>query len=205
VTDARYRRVVQSGDDVYVPYTQINVPTNYLAIRGPAGAPEILALVRRTLKQMDPSQTIAGEATLGQLLDRNTARNRFQVSILLLFAIGAVVLAGAGIHSVVQESVAVRAKELAVRIAFGADRGSLVAQTTRSALFWVGAGEVAGLIGALLLANIASRDSLYGVSPTDPVLAASIVTFVFAVAAISAFVPAWIAAGQDPQAQLQSD
>ena len=204
VADARYRGVVRTGDDVYVPFQQIDVPTNYLVLRGHAPAQELLTLVRRTLKEMDPAQAIAGEATLEQMIARNTARNRFNASILMLFAIGAIVLAAAGIHSVIREALAVRAKEIAVRIALGAGRKSLVAETTQSTLFWVATGEIAGLAGAIFIARAAS-DLLYGVSPTDPAVASSVVGFVFAVAAVSAFIPAWIATGQDPMECLQSD
>ena len=141
---------------------------------------------------------------LEQMIARNTARNRFNASILMLFAVGAIVLAAAGIHSVIREALAVRAKEIAVRIALGAGRKSLVAETTQSTLFWVATGEMAGLAGAILIARAAS-DLLYGVSPTDPAVAACVVGFVFAVAAVSAVIPAWIAAGQDPRERLQSD
>jgi putative ABC transport system permease protein len=202
--DARYRRVVQSADNVYVPYTQSAVPTNYLVLRGPVSSSELLSLVRKTLKEVDPSQAIAGEATLGQMIERNTARNRFNVSILILFAFGAIVLAAAGIHSVVRESVTVRAKEIALRIALGAGRAHLVTRTTRSALLSVASGELAGVAGALVLGN-AAVDLLYGISPSDPSVLIAVAAFMFAVAAVSSAIPAWIAAGQDPRECLQSD
>ena len=202
--DARYRRVVQSADNVYVPDQQAAAPTNYVVLRGRVSQSELLSVVRKTLKEVDASQAIAGEATLGQMIERNTARNRFNVSILILFAAGAIVLAAAGIHSVVRESVTARAKEIALRIALGAGRRRLVAQTTRGALVWVAAGEVAGLIVALLMGR-AAADLLYGISPSDPVVLGSVAIFMFAVAALSSTIPAWIAAGQDPRDGLQAD
>ncbi|HEY3741139.1 MAG TPA: ABC transporter permease [Bryobacteraceae bacterium] len=202
--DARYRRVVQTADNVYVPYRQSNAPTNYLVLRGRVSPSELLATVRRTLKEVDPSQAIAGEATLGEMIDRNTARSRFNVSILILFALGAIVLAAAGIHSVVRESVTVRAKEIALRIALGATRTHLVAQTGKGTLTWVVLGELAGIAGALALAR-AAIDLLYGISPMDPGVLLSVAGFMFLTAAISSAIPAWIAASQDPRGPLQSD
>ena len=201
--DARYRRVVQTADNVDVPYTQVRVPTNYLVLRGRVSAPELLALVRRTLKQVDPSEAIAGEATLGQLIDRNTAGSRFNVGILMLFVIGAVVLAAAGIHSVVRESVTVRAKEIALRLALGAGRWSLVWATTRRALLWVCIGELAGLTLALFLGRTAA-DLLYGIAPNDPVVLVSATAFLFVIASAASAIPAWIAASQDPRHALQN-
>ena len=202
--DARYRNVVQTADNVNVPYTQVNTPTNYLVLRGRVSSAELLALVRRTLKQVDPAQAIAGEATLGQMIDRNTAGSRFNVSILILFAIGAVVLAAAGIHSVVRESVTARAKEIALRIALGADRGRLAAQTARTALVWVLAGEAAGLAGAFALGR-AAVGLLYRIAPTDPGVLITVAAFMFLVAVVASAVPAWIAASQDPRECLQND
>ncbi len=201
--DARYRRVVQTADNVYVPYTQVGVPTNYLVLRGRVAAPELLALVRQTLKQVDSSQAIAGEATLGQLIDRNTAGSRFNVGILMLFVIGAVVLAAAGIHSVVRESVTVRAKEIALRLALGAGRPRLVWAITRSTLWWVSTGELAGLTLALFLGRTAA-ELLYGIAPNDSMVLVSAAALVFIVASAASMIPAWVAANQDPQRALQN-
>ena len=202
--DARYRRVVQPADNVFIPDQQAAAPTNYLVLRGRVTSGELLSLVRRILKEIDPAQAIAGEATLGQMIESNTARDRFNVSILILFAVGAILLAAAGIHSVVRESVTVRAKEIALRIALGAGRGSLVAETTRGALVWVAGGEAAGVVGALLLGR-AAADLLYGISPSDPAVLISVAVFMFAIAFVSSMIPAWIAAGQDPREGLQAD
>ena len=200
--DARYRRVVQSADNVYVPYTQVGVPTNYLVLRGRVSAGELLKLVRRTLNQVDPSQAIAGEATLGEMIDRNTASTRFNVSILILFGLGALVLAAAGIHSVVRESVVVKAKEIALRNALGAGRTSLIKSTMRSALIAVATGELAGLAAGIALSRTAS-DLLYGVAPTDPIVLLAAALLMFIVAALAAIGPAWNAATQDPLQNLR--
>ncbi len=69
VGDTRYRRVVEAMDDVYVPSRQASVPTNYVVLRDSAPAGELLALVRRTLKDLDPSQAIANPATLNKLVE----------------------------------------------------------------------------------------------------------------------------------------
>jgi predicted permease len=204
VADARYRRVVEAMDDIYVPDRQATPPTNYLVIRGTSPAADLLALVRRTLKDLDPAQAIAGEATLGQLLERNTARNRFNVSIMLLFAAGAILLAAAGIHSVIGETVAVRKKEIAVKTALGASRPRLVSESIRQSLAFVAAGELAGLVAALLLAHAASG-LLYSVTPTDPAVLTTVTLFVFLTATLASLIPAWAATNQDTRATLQGD
>lgn len=204
VASARYRRVVQPLDDVYVPYRQVNVPTNYLVLRGRVAPGGLLQLVRRTLKDLDPTQAIAGEATLGQMLDRHTSRDRFNLLLMMLFAVGAVVLAAAGIHSLVAESVAARAQEIAVKSALGARRGRLAGEAMLPALLFVALGVVLGLAGALALGQ-AAAELLYGVTPRDPIVLGAVSLLVLIVAAVSSWLPAWVAAGRDPRAWLQVD
>ena len=131
-------------------------------------------------------------------------RNRFNVVVMMLFAFGGVLLAAAGIHSVVGESVAVRAKEMAVKTALGASRGLLLREAIWKVLLFVALGELAGVAMALVLGRVAS-DLLYLVSPGDPFLLFCIFVFVLVTSAIASLVPAWFATGKDPIGSLQAD
>jgi len=202
--NARYRSVVQALEDVYLPYRQVDVPTNYLIVHGRTSRGELLALVRDTLKQIDPAQTYASEATLGELIDRDTAGNRFSVAILILFAAGAILLAAAGIHSVVREAVTARAKELALKIALGATRGRLLAETAGGTLPWVAAGAGIGLAGAVAVGRAASA-LLYQVSPADPMILIAVAGVMLLIATLALAGPSWAAASQDPRTQLHMD
>jgi predicted lysophospholipase L1 biosynthesis ABC-type transport system permease subunit len=205
VADARYRGIRQPSQDVYVPHWQIEMPsTNYLIVRAGAPPAEILSLVRRTLKELDPNQTIGREATLGELIDGNTARDRFNLALLLLFGVGAVVLAVAGIHSVTRESVAARAKEIAVRMALGAQRGEVTARTASRLLLFITGGILLGIAAVIGLGS-AAESLLYGISPREPFVLLCVGGFVLAIATLSSFFPAWAAAGKDPREQLLSD
>ncbi len=190
--DARYRDVTQAGADLFVPYLQASASTNYLVIRGTRPAGELAALVRRTLAALDPAQAIAGVATLGEMIDRNTARHRFNMILLLWFAACAAVLAGTGIYSVIAESVAARRREIAIRNALGAGRARLVRDIVSAAMVFVLAGEAAGVASAVALGTEASG-LLYGVSPRDPAILGAVLAFLFGVSLASAFYPAWIA------------
>ncbi|MBY0505169.1 MAG: ABC transporter permease [Bryobacteraceae bacterium] len=204
VADARYRRVVEAMDDVYVPYRQAGAPTNYVVLRGSAPVDGLLSVARRVLKEIDSSQAIASPATLRELRQRQTARSRFSLSLMLLFAAGAVLLAAAGMHSVISESVTVRAKEIAVKSALGAGQRRLVAECVGRALRWAVLGEVAGMLLAFVLAR-ALAEMLYQVSPSNPITLGSVGLLVLAVTAGAALAPAWMAVRQDPREALQSD
>jgi putative ABC transport system permease protein len=190
--DARYRNVTQAGADLFVPYLQASASTNYLVIRGTRPAGELATLVRRTLAALDPNQAVAGVATIGELIDGNTARHRFNMILLLWFAACAAVLAATGIYSVIAESVAARRREIAIRNALGAGRVRLVRDIVSAALVFVLAGEAAGIACAAALGSEAS-DLLYGVSPRDPAILGAVLAFLFAVSLASAFYPAWLA------------
>src|ERR1700730_6040095 len=199
---ARYRSVTQSGDDIFVPYLQSGVPTNYVVIRGSRPAGDLAALARRTLARIDPNQAVADVATLGSLIDRNTARHRFNMILLLWFGACAVILAATGVYSVIAEGVAVRRREIAIKTALGARKPQLVREIVYRALIFVLAGEAVGLCCIAGLGRLGS-ELLYGVSPRDPVILGSVVTFLFVVSLGAAVGPAWVSAGRDPNAALQ--
>jgi predicted permease len=198
---ARYRSVTQSGDDIFTSYLQQGAPTNYVVIRGTRPADELAALVRRTLAGLDPNQAVAGVATLGNLIERNTARHRFNMILLLWFGVCAMILAATGVFSVIAEGVAVRRREIAIKTALGASKPRLVREMVYGALAFVWAGEAVGVCCVAGLGRLGS-ELLYGVSARDPMILGSVLAFLFVVSLGAALWPAWVAAGRDPNAAL---
>lgn len=202
-SDARYRSITQRGVDIFVPYLQALQPTNYVVIRGTQRARDLAALVRRTPAEIDSSPAVAGVATIGELIDGNTARHRFNMILLLWFGICAAILAATGVYSAIAETMAARELELAIKTALGARKSRLVREMVSGTLGFVLIGEALGICGAAALGPLAS-DLLYGVSPRDPMILASVGAFLFIVSLMAAFWPAWIAAGRDPNASLRA-
>ena len=201
-SDARYRSITAKGIDIFVPYLQAAQPTNYLVIRGTRGAGELTALVRRSVAEIDSRQAIAGVATIGELIDGNAARHRFNMILLLWFGICAAILAASGVYSVVAETMVERRTEIAIKIALGCKRPGLIREIVSGTLGLVLTGEVLGLGGAAGAGSFFS-DLLYGVSPHDPVILAFMGVCLFAVSFMAAFCPAWIAAGRYSSASLR--
>ena len=194
--EARYRDVTQEDATIFQSYRQTAAPTPYVMIRGNQSARELGALVRRTLAAMDPSQAVAGDANLGELIDANTARHRFNMIILLWFAVCAAVLAGTGIYGVVAESIVARKREIAIRLALGAPRigvvRGMVSKTVQFALL----GETIGLFAVVPVYNRISG-LLYGVARYSPPLFLVVLGFVFSVSFAASFWPAWSAVDKD--------
>ena len=185
VVDARYRAITKPGTDIYVPYLQGGMVA-YVAVRGTRPKAELLELMRRALRELEPNQALAGEATIGELVEANAARHRFNMVLLLWFAICAAILAAAGVYGVIAGTVAERRREIAIKTALGAGRRQVVVEVTGRCLSFVVAGEAIGTGGAILLGKLSS-DLLYGISYRDPLTLGGVFLFLLAVAMGSAF------------------
>jgi putative ABC transport system permease protein len=200
--DARYRSITQKGADIFVSYLQASQPTNYVVIRGTQSAGALAALVRRTSAAMDSSQAVAGVATIGELVDSNSARHRFNMILLLWFGVCAALLAACGVSSVITETMAARQHEISIKTALGAQRMRLVGEMVSSTLLFVLAGEAVGALVVWAFGKLGSQ-LLYGVSARDPLLLSLVGGFLFVVSLGAALWPAWSAASCDPKATLR--
>ena len=202
--DTRYRGVTTTGDDIYISYLQTGIPVNYLVVRARDAATQgdLAGLVRKEVAQLDSSQAIASVATIAQLVDRDTARQRFSMTLLIVFGMGALLLAGAGVYSVVSESVSVRKRELAIRSALGANGHDLLRAIIGRTVKVVLLGEIAGLLGAIA-AGRGMSGMLYEVHSANPVILGAALLFLLAISVLAALIPARKAIRQEPRDVLQ--
>ena len=203
VADARYRGIMQNGNDVYVPNLQAG-NTAYVAVRGTRPKGELLSMLRRVLTEQEPGQALAGAATISELIEKSAARHRFNMTLLLWFAACAAVLAAGGVYSVISGTVTERRREIAIKSALGARRHQVVREVTGRCLRYVVAGAVIGMAGTVTFARLGS-DLLYGVSGRDPFVLGGAFAFLLLTALISAWLPAWLATGTNPRSLLQSE
>jgi putative ABC transport system permease protein len=202
-SDARYRGITRTGADIFVPYLQAMQPTNYVVIRGTQSAGALAALVRRTSAAMDSSQAVAGVETIGELIDANSARHRFNMILLLWFGVCAALLAASGVYSVIAETMAAREREIAIKSALGAQKIRLVREMVSGTLVFVLVGETFGALMVCAFGKPAS-ELLYGVSVRDPFVLSGVVAFLFVVSMLAALWPAWSAADGEPKASLRA-
>ncbi len=194
--DARYRNVAQEDVSVFLPYRQAGAPTHYVVIRGNRSEQDLGKVVRRVLASMDPSQAVAEDATVGELIDANMARHRFNMRLLLWFAACAAVLAVTGAYGVMAELVAARKREIAIRMALGAPRSRVVRLLASKTLQFVLMGEAFG-IGAVVLLYHSILQLLYGVAPYTTSLLGFVVALIASLSFCAVAVPAWIAVDKD--------
>ena len=129
---------------IYLPAAQTGIyPVRLadVAVRGNGGAGALAALVRAEVQALDPEQPISRVMSLDEALARGVAPRRFGLALLAGFALTALVLTLVGIYGVAAYSVGQRTPELGVRMALGADRGSIRRLVVRSVLAQVAAGS----------------------------------------------------------------
>jgi putative ABC transport system permease protein len=131
------------------------------------------------------------------------AAPRSRALLLGLFAVIALVLAAAGIGSVLAYSVAQRLPELGVRLAVGARPTDVLRLVLGESAALTGAGLSVGAIGALITGRLLGR-FLYGVSPSDPLSLIAAMVVLLASALLAAWIPARRGARTDPAIVLRS-
>jgi hypothetical protein len=161
-------------------------------------------LVKRALADADPNLTVTGVRTMQQQIDRSFDQPRAVASLAGLFGVVALLLAAIGLYGVTAYTVAQRTNEIGLRMALGADRGSVVAMVLHGALRRVAGGLVIGLPLAVGAGRLLSSQ-LYGVPFWDP-LALAIASFSLAGCAfVAALIPAARAASLSPMRALRTE
>ena len=188
--DARYRSGTHSGAHIFVPNLQASQATRHVVIRGPRPRRELWRLVQGVVTEIDPSQVAGDPLTIGELIDRDTARHRFNMVLLLWFGTCAVILSVSAIYSTMTETVASRGAEISVKRALGAQRHRVVRDLVSRTIRFSGAGLALGASALAALGTLGS-DVLHGTSARDPFVLAPVAAFLFLVSLGAAFWPAW--------------
>jgi putative ABC transport system permease protein len=170
-----------------------------------AGRPQdMTAAVRGAVGEIDPHLALAEVATLQDVLARASAQMAFTMLLLVIAAAVALVLGVVGIYGVMSYVVSQRTGEIGVRLALGAEPGSVAGMIVRQggivALAGIGAGLAAALASSRLIESL-----LYGVSPRDPGVFAAATLLLFVVALVACWLPARRAARLNPIEALRAE
>jgi predicted permease len=189
---------------VVMPYTVLASIQRTLAVRS-AGDPNLqLNPIRAIVREMDPDQPLGHPFTVTEIFAQDVVQPRFTMALFSAFAMLALVLAAAGIYSVLSFHVTRRTHELGVRRALGAPRSHVIGLLLRMGGRLVLAGVAVG-IPASLMATRLLRSQLYGVQATDPLAYAAVAVLMGLVALVACYIPARRAARVDPMVALRQD
>src|SRR5581483_4628793 len=157
-----------------------------------AGDPAALTVgLQKTVHQLDPLLALENVQTMDEIVSSTEAPRRFNTILL-------------GIYGVLAYSVNERAREIAIRMALGATRESVLGRILRSALTLAGIGIAAGLVASLWLTRFL-ESLLYGVKPLDLTTLAGAVCVLLACALLAGWLPARRAAAIDPMRTLRAE
>jgi putative ABC transport system permease protein len=188
--------------EVYMPLASAYQGQLHLALKV-RGDPDTFAEpLRRAVREFDPSLPLLQVRTLDELLAGGSELRRFNLQLMMIFSVIALLLAALGLYAVIAYSVAQRRHEFGIRMSLGADRRRVLLQVLGQGMAMVGVGLVLGLGGALLLGR-ALASQLYGVGGGDPVVIGSVVLVLGAVATVACLLPAHRAARTAPMVALR--
>ena len=160
--------------------------------------------VRGEIRKMDPNLPIPAIRTMREIILQTVAERRFQMGLILLFALAALCLGAVGIYGVVNYSVACRTREIGLRVALGALRGDLMRWVFAIGFRPVLIGLAAGLLAAVMIGR-ALRSFLYGVAPTDSISLSLVALVLLLTALLACYLPYHRAAGLDPMVALRHE
>ena len=158
---------------------------------------QLMPAVREAMKSVDSQVPAQGMYALADLLGATYARDRQAMVTLLIFAAAAIALAVLSIYGVLSQRVRERSREIAVRMALGADTSTVIGWVARSGLRLIGAGMTAGLALAWA-ASGALEAMLFGVTPTDPLTVIAVLVGVAVIGVVATLAPTWRATRINP-------
>ncbi len=180
----------------YLPLAQEYASAVTLIVRTDSDPATVLPIVERHLRNMDPLIPVVNSSTVPDLLSGALFAPRFAAIFLGVLGLLALVLAAIGVYGVMSYSIARRTREISIRVALGADRGSVLGLVVKQGLTLTAVGLAVGL--GLGLAITRLLGNLLYVSATDPLTFAGTSIVLLLVAMIAVLVPAVKAVGLDP-------
>jgi predicted permease len=187
---------------VYMPYWYRGESRTSLVIRTGMNPTAIAGAVRAELRKLDPELAVPQFRTMQDIVSASVAERKFQLSLVLVFAGIALVLACLGIFGVVSYTVAQRRGEMGIRLALGATAGNLRGMVVRQGLMPVVVGLGCGIVGALALGRV-MQGLLFGVRAGDPWTLGGVSLVLIGVAAAACYIPALRASRADPLTALR--
>lgn len=167
-----------------------------------AAPADLVPQIQRIIAERDPQLVMYRPMTLAEAIGAGTAQRKFTLVMLASFAVVAVLLAALGLFGALAYAVKLRSREFGVRMAIGADRGTIRRLVLRQGFVVTVAGIAIGLVGSAGFARVMTS-LVFHVRPLDPSVLAGAAGVILAVGAIAAYLPARRATAVDPRSILQ--
>lgn len=175
-----------------------------IMLRGQLPPEQMADSLRETVRSIDPQLPLMQVKSMDQVIQEGQASRRFSTALISAFAVVAVLLAVLGIHSVIAFSAALRTQEMAIRLALGSQRSTVMqlvlVSGAKLGMLGCGIGVVAAIFATRLL-----RSQLFQVDPLDPFVLTLAAISIFLLALVASIVPARRAASIEPMQALRAE
>jgi predicted permease len=188
---------------LYVPHGFNPVPFS-IVVRTSLDPLSLVGAVRREIQRLDAGLPLANVRDLDDAMDGSTRQRRIVLGLIGSFAGVALLLACIGLYGVMAYSVALRRRELSIRLALGAPRRDVIRLILGNGILLTSLGLVIGVVGAFGATRLLAHQ-LYEVSSHDPLVIGGTLLVVTFVALLACWVPARRAARLDPVETLRAE
>jgi len=190
--------------EIYWSNRQLGRPVTWFLVRTAGDAAQLSKAVTEAILSVDPDLSLGTPRSLAVQEARQLVRPRFQMAVLVVFALAALALSAVGVYAVVAYAIARRVREMGIRMALGAGPPDVVGLVVRSSLGVTLGGVGLGLVGAVLAGRLLGG-VVHGVSPTDPLTLAGAALVLACAATLAALVPAARASRADPLTAIRAE
>jgi putative ABC transport system permease protein len=204
VQDARYRGIQVPRLDVYLPHAQGGRGAGHYVLRTKGDPLAVVGAVRTQVQAIDPDAALDGLTTMTSLVAGALSPWRFTSGLLGAFAAAGLLLTATGLFAVLQHFVGGRTREIAIRMACGAEAGQVQRAVMARGMALTAIGLGIGLAASLCLAGTLAV-LLHDVGPADPWSHLAAAAALLIVAAVACRRPAARAATVDPTAALRAE
>jgi len=203
VADARYTSLrIEPGPEIYTPVSKFF--GGRILIRAAVDPRMLMSTLPQSVEQAEPELRVIEMDTLSRATDKALSQEHMLAGLSGFFGLVALILAAVGIFGVISCTVGRRTREIGIRMAMGARRGTVLWMVLRETLVLLAVGLGLGVpvifAGGRLVASL-----LYGLEPTDPVTLTWAVVTLSGVALLAGYLPARRAAKIDPMVALRCE
>ncbi len=204
VSDAARQVGGPEAGDVYQSYRQAERLWMSLIIRERPGVASVVPAVEDAVRELDAEVPLSSVQGIQEAVRRAMAPTRAMAGLFAGFSGFALVLAVLGLYGVIAYAARQRQRDVAIRMALGADRSSVISLFMRQGLVVVAAGLLLGTFGGYALGR-ALESQLHGVAAGDAATHAALALALATTAAVAVWLPARRAATTDPMGVLREE
>jgi predicted permease len=204
VGDTKYENMREEVPyEMYIPYRQTEFVNGMMAyVRTDSDPSNFFTPLREVVRDVDAGVPMYDMRSLEQQMENSLVTERLLASLSTVFGALATLLAAIGLYGVMAFMVARRTREIGIRMALGAQGGSVIWLVMREVLILSAAGLALGLPAAWAVTRLVQAQ-LFGVKATDPLTMVVAVLGIASVAALSGYLPAHKATNIDPMVALR--